>query len=227
MSRQERVDYPITQVDFHGHHFNDACPHEEVSLVTVYKRKLGNALKRRLLGKVPLEQVGLKAVREFILTGGTQSDPLATFYTPAVFELSKYNPGTVVRLHHEYYFRSALKSYVSGYFNEEYRKSQESLGIVLADGKRKTKRLLVLRDSEAEIMASRPARLWLEDEIALGEWIHRPFKEGIVFPGHWSTEVFHNFGQIEILTMGKASREKATQKAVLTSPQKQVFPVIS
>lgn len=163
----------------------------------------------------------------FILTGGTQQEPLNTLSEPALFDHNNFPPGTVVRLvgpmeifqdedSTELLWRE--KDKIRGFPGYNYRfisanhisVDYKCLAVVTRAFSGKGNILACSNGKEEVIAKQKAAVLWVDEPLKLGVWEHTGMY-GLRFPFSLEERYTERFGKItatEVLEVGQGVSEK-------------------
>lgn len=175
------------------------------------------------------------ALRQFILAGGTQNPPLATYEYPSQPNLSQYPPGTMVRLSQEdhelsivdleYEFRRRAHSegfYTNiflGLNNRHLASTINRLGTIYRVNKQRNGLFLFYGSEKSIVTRSIIGVTQLPaGTIDFERWSHDGIWGPHVFGETFYSDTFERWSRLEILEWGKAAKEKETQRITQLSP---------
>lgn len=176
-------------------------------------------------------------ISSFILTGGTQQEPLTTLSEPSVFDPNNFPPGTVIRLvgHSEIFqdeqgtellWRKKDKmirppAYNFRFISANHISADIRCLAVVARAFSGQGNMLAYFDEKEEIIAKQKAAvLWVDEPKKLGVWEHKGIY-GLKFPfsieeQYW--EVFYKITAAEVLEVGKRVSEEVEARTINLVP---------
>lgn len=189
----------------------------------LYKRYRFQALRR-----FSEEKRVKNYLSSFILTGGTQQEPLSTLFEPSVFDSNNYPTGTVIRIlglchfFADQYNIQALwrikdkgnQSFSNYRFVDANRMLAQSelLGVV-SDSFTGSGNMFAYFGTKEEVIAQQKAAVfWQSGAQKLGEWTHTGYYDLRLLSRNFYIESFYKFTSIEVLEVGEKAEERVEAK---------------